>query len=117
SETVVLNRENGKWKITEPKPYDADPDTASTLVSSLASVSADKVIDEKATDLSAYGLASPQLDIAVKRKDGKTDELLIGDETPTNSGFYAKIAGTDPKVYTVMSYVKTGLDKNLNDLR
>jgi hypothetical protein len=117
ADTVVLRRDNGKWAITEPKPYKADPDASSTLVASLANVTADKLIDAKPANLGDYGLADPQLDITVVRKDGKTDQLLIGDQTPTNSGYYAKEAGGDGKVYTLMSYVKTGLDKGLNDLR
>jgi ribosomal protein L12E/L44/L45/RPP1/RPP2 len=40
----------------------------------------------------------------------------VGDSTPTNSGAYAKLAG-DPRVFTVASYVKTSLDKSVNDLR
>ena len=52
----------------------------------------------------------------VKRKDGKTDELLIGDDTPTGSGAYAKLAN-DPRVFTVASFVKTSLDKRPDDLR
>ncbi|HUA63816.1 MAG TPA: DUF4340 domain-containing protein [Verrucomicrobiae bacterium] len=117
ADTVVMRRDNGKWAITEPKPYQADPDASSSLVSSLAGVAADKLIDAKPANLADYGLASPQLDLTVVRKDGKTNELQIGDETPTNSGFYAKEAGGDGKVYTIMTYVKTGLDKGLNDLR
>ena len=52
----------------------------------------------------------------VTRKDGKTDKLLIGDDTPNNSGAYARLPN-NPHVYTVFSFVKTSLDKNLNDLR
>ena len=48
--------------------------------------------------------------------DGKQVEFAVGDDTPTNSGAYAKVAG-DPHVYTVASYVKTSLDKTVNDLR
>jgi hypothetical protein len=116
AEPIDLKRENGKWQILQPKPYPADPDTASSLVSALSSVSADKTIEDNATDLSAYGLANPQLDVSVIRKDGKTDELLLGDDTPTSSGTYAKRAN-DPHVYTVLSFVKTSVDKSLNDLR
>lgn len=116
TEPVELKRENGKWQIVQPKPYPADSDTASSLVSALTSISADKTIEDNATDLAQYGLATPQLDVSVQRKDGKTSELLIGDDTPTNSGAYAKVAG-DPHVYTVASFVKSGVDKGLNDLR
>jgi ribosomal protein L12E/L44/L45/RPP1/RPP2 len=42
--------------------------------------------------------------------------VLVGDATPTNSGNYAKLPDS-PKVYTIASYVKTGLDKTDNDLR
>ena len=68
------------------------------------------------TDLRAYGLTIPTLDITITKKDGKTASVLVGDATPTNSGNYAKLPDS-PKVYTIASYVKTGLDKSDNDLR
>jgi uncharacterized protein DUF4340 len=117
ADPIDLKRDpGGKWRIVQPKPYAADPDTSSSLVSALASVSADKTIEDNATDLGQYGLANPQLEVSVVRKDGKTTELLIGDDTPTSSGSYAKLAN-DPHVYTLLSFVKTGIDKSLNDLR
>jgi len=116
AEAIELKREGGKWQITAPKPFAADPDATSSLVSSLGSVAADKTIDDNAADLAEYGLNAPALDITVTKKDGKTEELLIGADTLNNSGAYAKRAG-DPHVYTVASFTKTGLDKGLNDLR
>src|SRR5436190_17238115 len=107
---------DGKWRLTEPKPLPADQDAVSSIVSSLSSLNADKVIEEKATDLKGYGLADPTLTIQVKRKDGKTDELLIGDDTPTGSGSYAKLAN-DPKVVTIASFAKSSFDKRPDDLR
>lgn len=115
-EVEDLQRENGKWKLTEPKPLPADQDAVSGIVTNLSSLSADKVIEDKAADLKQYGLADPTLDIQIKRKDGKTDELLIGDDTPTGSGAYAKLAN-DPRVVTIASFVKTSLDKRPDDLR
>jgi hypothetical protein len=116
AEPIELKREGGKWQITAPKPFAADPDATSSLVSSLGSVAADKTIDDNAADLAEYGLNAPALDITVTKKDGKSEELLIGADTLNNSGAYAKRAG-DPHVYTVASFTKTGLDKGLNDLR
>ncbi|MGO9255756.1 MAG: DUF4340 domain-containing protein [Bryobacteraceae bacterium] len=111
-----LRRENGKWRLTEPKELPADQDTAGSLVSSLSNLSADAVIEAKASDLKPYGLADPALDVQIKRKDGKTDELLIGDDTPTGSGVYAKVA-SDARVVTIGSFVKSSVDKSTNDLR
>jgi len=115
--TVELHRESANtWKLTQPEQLPADSDAASSVVSSLGTLNADTVVDAKATDLTPYGLQSPSLDVKIDEKNGKTEDLLIGDETPTGSGNYAKLAN-DPRVFTVGSYVKTGIDKSANDLR
>src|SRR5579862_1197767 len=115
ADDAVLEKTGGKWQITLPKPYPADQDTVGQLVSSAANVSADRVVEDKASNLAAYGLNSPALEVDITGKGGKVSKLEIGDDTPTNSGSYAKLEG-DPRVFTVASYVKTGLDKSLNDL-
>jgi len=111
-----LHRVNGKWQLTQPTQLSADPDTVGSMVSTLASLNADKLIEDKAADLQPYGLNIPTLDITIVKKDGKSNELLIGDDTPTGSGAYAKLAG-DPRVFTVASFTKTSLDKTPGDLR
>jgi len=116
ADVVDLAKQNGKWAITGPKPLPADTDSVSSLVSTLSSVSADATIEDKAADLAPYGLVHPSLEVQVNRKDGKTVTLQLGDDTPTNSGTYAKVAG-DAHVYTIASYVKTSIDKKPDDLR
>ena len=115
-EVQDLRRVNGKWQLAQPVQLSADPDTVGSMVSSLSSLNADKLIEDKAADLQPYGLHLPTLDITVVKKDGKSNELLIGDDTPTGSGAYAKLAG-DPRVFTVASFTKTSLDKTPADLR
>ena len=114
--TVDLKKESGKWQITQPQPLPADQDTVSSLVTTLSALNADTVVEAKAADLSPYGLKDPKLDVQVVRKNGKTDDLLIGDETPTGSGNYAKLA-TDPRVFTIATYNKSSIDKSPDDLR
>src|SRR5262249_47040851 len=117
AEATVLEKDNaGKWQLTTPKHYLADQDTAGQLASSAASVNSDRLVEDKVSDPSAYGLKSPNLEVAITTKDGKTRKLLIGDDTPTNSGAYVMLEG-DARLFTVASYVKTGLDKAVNDLR
>ena len=115
-EVIGLKRENGKWRLTAPQPLPADQDAAGSMVSALANLNADKVVEEKAADLKQYGLDRPTLDVQIVRKDGKTDHLLIGDDTLTGSGAYAKLAN-DAKVVTVGATTKTSLDKRPDDLR
>src|SRR5450759_1946453 len=115
-ELLSLKRDNGKWRMTAPKPMAADQDAAGSMVSALANLNADKVVEEKAADLKPYGLDIPTLDVQIVRKDGKTDRLLIGDDTLNGSGAYAKLAN-DAKVVTVGTMTKTSLDKRPDDLR
>src|SRR5260370_25209262 len=91
-ELLDLKRENGKWRMTSPKPMPADQDAAGAMVSALANLNADKVVEDKAADLKPYGLDTPTLDVQIIRKDGKTDHLLIGEDTLNGSGAYAKLA-------------------------
>jgi hypothetical protein len=116
SDETDLEKANGKWQITAPKPYPADQDPANQLVASAASVTSDRVVEDKATNLSSYGLNAPTLEVDVTGKGGKVSKIKFGDDTPTNSGAYAMLEG-DPRVFTVASYVKSGLDKSVNDLR
>jgi len=113
---VVLDKKGGAWAIVAPKPLGADQDAVSSLVSALATVKSDRLIEQKASDLAQYGLLVPMLKVTATTKDGKTHELEFGDDTPTSSGVFAKIAG-DPRVFTISSYTKTSLDKSSNDLR
>ena len=116
ADEAVIEKTNGKWQLTAPKPYPADQDAASALTGAVSNVTADRVVEDKASNLSAYGLNAPSLEVDITAKGGKVSKLEIGDDTPTNSGSYAMVAG-DPRVFTVASYVKSGMDKSANDLR
>ena len=107
---------SGDWQITQPKPYRADQGTVTSIASTLSSLTSDRLVDDKATDLKTYGLDQPKLEVDLAEKDKKSQRLLIGDDTPTGGGVYAALAG-DPRVFTIASYTKTNIDKNLNDLR
>ncbi len=115
-ETTIVEKKAGKWEIIAPKPLPADQDSMNSVVSSLASLASDHLIEEKAPDLSPYGLAKPSMEVIVTQKDGKSRQVLIGDETPTGNGYFAGLRG-DPRIFTIASYTKTSIDKNSKDLR
>jgi len=113
---IVLTRNGSDWKITEPKPFAADHSTVSTLLSSVASLNSERLVDEKSSDLQRYGLQPPALELDVTEKDNKRQQLLLGDDTPTGGAVYAALAG-DPRIFTIATYSKGSFDKSLNDLR
>ena len=115
-ELALSRNASGKWQITSPKALAGDQDAVSSLLSSLSPLNSDRLLEEKATDLNAYGLAKPAAEISVTEKNNKSEDLLLGDDTPTSSGAYAAVKG-DPRVFIIASYNKTALDKSENELR
>ena len=115
-EITLQKNEAGKWQITAPKPLAADQDAVSSLASTFSSLNSDRLVEEKATDLGAYGLAQPSITLTATDKNKKAIDLRLGDDTPTSNGVYAAVTG-DPRVFIVASYNKSSLDKSLNDLR
>jgi len=116
AEPIELARVGSNWVISKPQQMSADVDTVNMLAGSLATLNADRVIDEHPSSLDTFGLTTPSEEVDVTVKGGKTTKLLIGADTPSSTGTYAKLE-SDPKVYTIPSYTKSGFDKSLNDLR
>lgn len=114
---VVLNRVGPtNWKITSPRPLVADEQSVSTILYNLSPMDGATLIDDKASNLKQFGLADPEAQVTATGKDGKTNTVLIGDETPTGDSAYVMVSG-DSKVFSVSKNTRTNLDKNLNDLR
>jgi len=107
---------SGAWEILAPAPMTADQSAVDAMLGNFRSLNSERLVDDKATDLSSYGLAKPSLEVNLIEKSNKTQKLLLGDDTPAGGGTYAMLAG-DPRVFTIPSYTKTGIDKSANDLR
>lgn len=117
SDDVVLSKNgSGNWQITSPKELGADSNAVSSLLSTVSSLNAERVVDDKAGDLQPYGLAPPSAELVITENGNKSQRLLLGDDTPTHGGAYAALAG-DSRVFTIASFNKTSLDKSLNDFR
>jgi hypothetical protein len=109
-----------KWSLTSEHEKDpsfrTDSDAVQNVVNSAAIFSTDKLVDENATDLIQYGLDPPQIVVEIKDKNGKTDRVNLGDETPVGQMVYAAKPGTK-KIYTVAKHLKDGVTKSAFDVR
>jgi len=115
-ELVLAKDGSGKWQITAPKPLGVEQSAVSPMLSSLSTLTSERLVEDKASDLGQYGLSDPPLMATVTEKNNKTHQLLVGDNTPAGSGVYAKLEG-DPRVFTIATYNKSNIDKGVNDLR
>jgi hypothetical protein len=115
-EVALAKNDAGKWQITSPAQLSADQDAVSSMASTLSSLNSERVVEDKASDLKQYGLSEPAIEVDVATKDGKSQKLLLGDDTPAGNAVFAATAG-DPRVFTVASYTKTSIDKSPSELR
>ncbi len=109
--------------------YDADADTVSlqgdtaaldqtssiNVLSNLATVSVERVIDENPTDLEQFGLKTPQATATVTFKDGATATYLLGKAAGTSSTYYLMKEG-DKRVLTVWTSVATAMTSTRDSL-
>lgn len=116
AEPIELAKLANTWTITKPAAMGADQDAVSMLTGSIAMLNADRMIDDHPSNLADFGLTMPSEEIDITLKGGKTTKLLLGSDTPASTGIYAKLE-SDPKVYTVATYLKSSFDKSVNDLR
>jgi hypothetical protein len=112
----LTKNEAGKWQILAAKPLRADQNEVSSILSTLSSLTSDRLIEERAGNLADYGLAQPSVEVDVTEKDNKTQKVLIGDSTPAGNATYVALVG-DPRVFSLATYAKTSLDKTAKDLR
>jgi hypothetical protein len=113
---TLAQNDEGKWQISSPKALPADQNTVSNMLSPLSTLTAERLIEDKASNLEPYGLTHPALEVEITQKDAKKYELLFGDDTPTGSATFTALGG-DPRVFTVATYNKNGFDKSADDLR
>ena len=115
-QAVLAKDAAGNWQTTAPSAVPVAPDAISGLMTALAKLTSDRVVEEKPADLKKYGLTDPQFETGITTKDGKTRTLLIGQDAPVGRVTYAMIAG-DSRVFTIPGYVKDIVDRKPRDLR
>lgn len=71
-----------------------------TLQSSMATLTATRIVEENPDDLSKYELTEPSASAEVTLADGTVNTLRIGGKLPTSGGYYVQV-NDDPNVYAV----------------
>ena len=115
--SFTCTKQGSAWSIVKPQGVAADQSKATSFLQSLTSAAVDQVVSSRPADLKDFGLDPAEETIQVSAR-GKPQQftLLLGDDTPTSTGFYAQAAG-DPRVFTLSEDLKTALEKKLFDLR
>jgi hypothetical protein len=103
-ERVAIERnEAGEWVLKQPVEAEADQGSAEAAASQLSSL---RILSRPTVALADAGLVDPAYEMTVKLTAGTEEVVRIGDLTPTGSGYYTNIEGSDEILIVDM----TGLD-------
>lgn len=112
----TVTKADGRWQITEPLAAPADETLTNRIVTLISGLEIVRVVDEKPTDLSQYGLAPARVEVTVKTPGAAGTTLLLGATAPIGSNVYAQLSSS-PRVMLVASDVADASDKSTFDLR
>ncbi|MGI6269306.1 MAG: DUF4340 domain-containing protein [Candidatus Howiella sp.] len=86
--------------------------TSGAFVDGAAAVSATRLMESGAEDLSLYGLDAPAITLKVAGKSGEGYTLCFGGDSPAADGKYARLEGSSD-VYLVGSATVSNLEKDV----
>lgn len=116
-DTTTMRRTGPIWHITSPVTASVDEMAIASLTNGLSSLELSRVIDENPTDLNAYGLATPRVEVDFKIiGDDTARKLMLGEKSPTGAQLFAK-RNDEKRVFLVPAYQDTTFNKATLDLR
>ena len=110
-----FEKENNVWNIVDnSEHFKVNTYKMDTIAEYMAKLTATQIIEENASDLSAYGLDKP---ISITCSDGSKDyTILFGNATPTNSGYYV-MKPNDKTVYCISAGDGVNIRATKDDLK
>lgn len=116
-ESTILKKANGTWGLVEPVTARADEAEISGIITNLASLEIQRVVDENPGDVAQYGLAMPKTEVSFRRTGDKdVSRIQIGDKTATGGDIYAK-RPSEKKVFLVSSFLEATFNRTPFNLR
>lgn len=113
---IELTKTSEKWTLSAPLKGDADAPTVEGVVGALVGAEVKKTVEEKPGDLKPFGLDPPETTVVVTLDGGETRKLSFGKKTPIGGAAYAR-RGDEPAVLLTTDAVRTGVQKDLSELR
>ena len=114
-ERTTLQRKGQDWTIVQPVAAAPDQATVSGITSNLASMEVQRVIEENASDVAEFGLATPRVEVTFKA-GGQQHRLQIGQKSPTGSDVYARLAD-QKRVFLIPAFLESTFNRTSFDLR
>jgi Domain of unknown function (DUF4340) len=115
AEIELRKAKDGNWSLAKPLQTEADQREVQSLISTIADIRYNRVVEEQAGNLDEFGLTHPNADIKLTLPDGM-QEIKIGDNGPLSGTIYLQKGG-DPRVLLAQQWIKGSLTRTVFDFR
>ena len=90
SNTVICQKDGGGWFVLkDSKRFKADNKVIRSVIENIATMKIEKVASDTITDLSGFGIVTPEAEVIAKTPYSEY-RILIGGESPVGSGRYIR---------------------------
>lgn len=114
--TDTESKKEDEWKITAPVETEADIWAIKTITNAIKGLESKRTVEKDATNLEKYGLDKPSITLTVTTKDGKSETIKLGNQTPVGNSMYLQKEGSK-EVLMVENTLQSNLKKTLFDIR
>lgn len=87
----VVKNENDVWKVDEYQKFPNSKSAYDSFVASAGVISAHSKVEDDASNLEKYGLATPKAKVSTLFKDETSFEINLGNMAPDKSGYYMSV--------------------------
>ncbi len=116
NEHYTVSKKGENWFLNGDDSIKVKQGSIVSLVNLASSVTAKKIISETSQNADDFGLLNPESCLKIFLKDGKTDEIKIGDATLDGADYYISVSG-DEKIYLKNAYGTESLIPSAQSLR
>jgi hypothetical protein len=116
-DVTTLKKENGNWQLVAPVAARGDETEASGIANAVGQIEMVRIVDENPTDLKAYGLEMPRIEVDFKSAGEKDyHRLLVGEKSPTGADLFAR-RNDEKRVFLIPAFQETTLNRSTFELR
>jgi hypothetical protein len=112
-----LRKDERGWRLVKPVDAPADEAAVKSLLGTLVDAEVQKTLDDMPSDLSAFGLDTPNVTVRVTPTEGsELAPIAVGKNTAIGGKTYVH-KGDEQKLYLTSSSLQFALNKQVKDLR
>jgi Domain of unknown function (DUF4340) len=112
---IVLAKQDGRWRIAQPRDLRADQEAVARVVRAVAEATRERTLEGVSPANPEYGLGKPAVTVTLETPSGART-LSLGAEAKVGYGAFARRGGAE-EVVVVPASVKSDAAQSLFDLR